>query len=55
MTCSKKKIFTMKKRVLFFFIKLLVNNQFAHTESALNKSMRASDDEQGINKLWSYP
>ena len=31
----------MKKRVLFFFIKL-----------ALNKSMRGSDDEQGNNKLW---
>ena len=26
MTCFKKKTFMIKKRVLFFFIKLLVNN-----------------------------
>ena len=45
-----KKPFTMKIRVLLFFVKFLVN-QFAHTKLALNKSMHASDNEQGINKL----
>ena len=32
MTCFKKKTFTMKKRVLFFFIKFLVNNYFARAK-----------------------
>ena len=27
-----KKLFTMKKRVLLFYVKFLVNNQFAHAE-----------------------
>ena len=40
-TCSNKKNFRDEKKLFS------VNNQ-------LNKSMQASDDEQGINKLWPY-
>ena len=28
----RKNFFTMKKRVLLFYVKFLVNNQFAHAE-----------------------
>ena len=52
MTCFEKKAFTMKKSVLFFFIKFLVNNCLHVLKLALNKRMHASDNEQGINKLW---
>ena len=42
----RKKIFAMKKIYFQSIISL-------HALTlALNKSMRASDDEQGINKLW---
>ena len=46
----RKKPLTMKKRVLFF-VKFLVNSQFARSKISANKSMRASDNEKGINKL----
>ena len=52
MTCFKKKTFMMKKRVLFFFIKFLVKISLHMLKLALNKSMHASDNEQGINRLW---
>ena len=43
----RKKIFAMKKIYFQSIISL-----HAQLKLALNKSMRASDDEQGINKLW---
>ena len=42
----RKKKFAMKKRYFQSIISLHA------LKLALNKSMRASDDEQGINKLW---
>ena len=42
----RKKLFAMKKRYFQSIISLHA------LKLALNKSMRASDDEQGINKLW---
>ena len=35
MTCFKKKTFTMKERVLFFFVKFLVNNWFARAKTSV--------------------
>ena len=45
----RKRPFTMKKRLLLFFVKFLVNNYLHALKLALNKSMRASDHEQGIS------
>ena len=42
----RKKAFAMKKS---YFQSII---SFHALKLALNKSMRASDDEQGINKLW---
>ena len=42
----RKKIFAMKKRYFQPIISLHA------LKLVLNKSMRASDDEQGSNKLW---
>ena len=42
----RKKIFVMKKRYFQSIISLQA------LKLALDESMRASDDEQGINKLW---
>ena len=44
----RKKIFAMKKNYFQSIISLHA------LKLALNKNMRASDDEQGINKLWPY-
>ena len=54
MTCFKKKTFRKKKRVLFFFINFQSIISLNVLKLALNKSLHASDDEQGINKLWPY-
>ena len=44
----RKNIFAMKKSYFQSIISLY------ELKLALNKSMRASDDEQDINKLWPY-
>ena len=42
----------MKKRALFFLKNFQSIINFRALKLGLNNSMRASDDEQGINKLW---
>ena len=52
MTCFKKRTFTMKKESYSFLKNLQSVISLRTLKLALNKSMRKSDDEQGINKLW---
>ena len=51
MTCFKKKTFTIKKRYCPFLQNLQSIISLHALKLALIKSMRASDDEQGTNKL----
>ena len=53
MTCfKKKKAFTMKKGYYSFLYNFQSITSLHVLKLALNKSTRASDNEQSINKLW---
>ena len=53
MTCFKKKnIHDEKKGIILFYKNFQSIISLHMLKLGLNKSMCASDDEQGINKLW---